>query len=303
MSTINLKKQTKVYIVYNSNRYEIDISNITFSQTFTENSYPVKTLHEQDNMFEGSVVNKANPANFDLSLPLLADNYHSILFTLANTYPLPTFDIYISNPNNLYRLVTCAITNFSFSLNKTSILSVDISGQAAILEKYSESGTYPEWNIPGAVQAKPSIYDYNIVHRISANVDSVDIENIYNASIELQNNITWTPYTTVNNAITTVDRDTTMYPTDFTVGSRIFAGSISRYLIDDSTQQIWNTNVPVTIQAGEYNGSTILGLDIDIPEASFTNRMSSDEIFTQHYEWRMTSNPTDFNTVLGYVPD
>ena len=54
-------RESKLYIVYGGNKYRIYTSTaISFSQTFAEDSYPVKTLHDQSKMFEGSTITKAN---------------------------------------------------------------------------------------------------------------------------------------------------------------------------------------------------------------------------------------------------
>ena len=52
MATYNFKKEVSVSILYprtggSQNRYLLDVNDISFSQTFAEKSYPVKTLHNQ----------------------------------------------------------------------------------------------------------------------------------------------------------------------------------------------------------------------------------------------------------------
>ena len=64
-------RESKLYIVYGGNQYRIFTTTaISFSQTFAEDSYPVKTLHDQSKMFEGSTITKANQANFSFTVPL-----------------------------------------------------------------------------------------------------------------------------------------------------------------------------------------------------------------------------------------
>ena len=63
-------RESKLYIVYGGNKYRLyTTTSITFNQTFTEDSYSVKTLHDQSKMFEGSTINKANPASFGFEIP------------------------------------------------------------------------------------------------------------------------------------------------------------------------------------------------------------------------------------------
>jgi hypothetical protein len=60
MPNYSFLKEAKVYIVYGTTKKQLDISSVSFSQTFTEETRSVKTLHNQNNMFEGSVINTAN---------------------------------------------------------------------------------------------------------------------------------------------------------------------------------------------------------------------------------------------------
>ena len=66
MANYSFLKEAKVYIVYGTTKIQLDISSISFSQTFTEETRSVRTLHNQNNVFEGSVINTANPANFEI---------------------------------------------------------------------------------------------------------------------------------------------------------------------------------------------------------------------------------------------
>ena len=79
MANYNFKKEAVVHIVYGTSKYKIDISDISFSQTFREKSFAVKTLHNQSS-FEGSSINEANPAEFSLNTPLLSEERHKVVF-------------------------------------------------------------------------------------------------------------------------------------------------------------------------------------------------------------------------------
>ena len=80
MANYSFKKEAQVFIVSGGNRHKLDVSSINFSQTFAETSYPVKTLHAQTNVFEASVINRANPADFSFNLPaLVEDDFDTIV--------------------------------------------------------------------------------------------------------------------------------------------------------------------------------------------------------------------------------
>ena len=63
MPTYNFKQEAQVYVVSGGNRHRIDVTDISFSQTFSEESYSVRTLHAPNNLFEGSVPSKAGGGN------------------------------------------------------------------------------------------------------------------------------------------------------------------------------------------------------------------------------------------------
>ena len=79
MANYSFKKEVEVFILSGGNRYKLDVGEVSFSQTFSEVSYPVKTLHDQNRLFEGSVINRANPANFSFNFFAIAENDFSIV--------------------------------------------------------------------------------------------------------------------------------------------------------------------------------------------------------------------------------
>lgn len=308
MANFNFKKQTKVYIVYQSNRYEIDVTDINFSQTFTEESYTVKTLHDQSKMFDGSVINKANPCNFNLSLPLLSDIYHDILFNLALDYDstavtksVKSFDIYVSTPISVHKITTAVITNFVVNIDRTDLVTLDITGEAIKLEKYSISGTYPEWNIPGTLVPKPTTYSYITPISTDVKIDTVDINNpVVSVSIELQNNINWVEYKTLNKALSATDASSSMYPSIFSLTNRILAGSITIYLesSNSSMEQEWSSDSSLYINIGDGTSYIML----DMPNVTYTNRLGTEGIFIQTFDWRLTNNPASLSSLFIFAP-
>ena len=86
MPSYNFLKEAEVFVVYSGSKHQIDVSSISFSQTFTEKSYSVKTLHNNKNLFDSSVINKANPADFELTFPLLKEGDFKTVFNLLVNY-------------------------------------------------------------------------------------------------------------------------------------------------------------------------------------------------------------------------
>ena len=70
----NFKRDAKVYIEFDSLLYPIDVyPDLSFSQTYNENSYKKKTLHSPLNLNEGATIVEANPANFSFTTPVKYD--------------------------------------------------------------------------------------------------------------------------------------------------------------------------------------------------------------------------------------
>ena len=142
---------------------------------------------------------------------------------------------------------------------------------------------------------------YVVPHIVTLTLGSEDIsDGVVGLSAELQNDINWTQYNTLHGALSATNAVTSMYPSNFTIGTRVLAGSISKYLKDDSTSVLtWNNNTPLRIVV-QHLPAGGRGLDFNITNCSFTNRMSTPDVFREEYNWRMTQNPTALSSVITY---
>ena len=375
MPSFSFKKEVKLFLVHDSKKYRIDVNEIDFGQTFQETSYPVKTLHNQSS-FEGSVINRANPAEFSFNTPLLQEERHKVVFDrlLDST----TFDLYISTESDdVWKLEKCVIQDGTFEINKSRPLRLSISGEASKLSKHSEA-------IPGTLQtAGTSTTTYIVPDLPTLTLGSDDVsKSIVGITVSLQNDIKWNNYNTVQGATTATNAATSQYPTNFTAGTKVLSGTISKYLDDESTSVLtWNSNTSLRLRVGKdvgrgvasvtvtsggtgyssaptvsftggggtggagttvlssgavqsvtittagsgytsnptvvFNGgsplvtaagtaaltatSEIVGIDFNITNCSFTNRMSTPDVFREEYNWRMTQNPTALSSVITYT--
>lgn len=295
MPTYNFKQEAQVFVVSGGNRYKIDVADVEFSQTFTETSYPVKTLHAQSNVFEGSVINKANVANFGFSFPAMVEADYTIIETLL--VQATSFDLFIKTEADTFKLETAVITNGSFVIERSRPLSIQIQGQAAKLTRGE--------TLTGTAQTRSNTSNFTIP-AIDITLNSASLANVTQVAIELQNEIKWTPYTTVNKALSTTDASTSMYPSAFSLDKKILSGSIAQYLLSDNTSnaQDWDTNASLTIKAGNgETGSSFRGFSFGPATCSFTNRVRAGGVFLQSYDWRMVENPANLATILKYETD
>ncbi len=284
------QEEVKVHVVYNNLKYRIDISEIEFDQTFKENSYTVKTLHDQ-NYFEGSVINEANPARFSINTPILQEATNRVVFD--RLLDIATFDLYISSKYDAWKLENCGISSGTFVIEGSRPLRLAVEGEASKLSRFT--GT-----IPGTLQNTGiTTSTYMLSKFATLSIGTATVSPI-KCSIELQNQFSWNRHTTVNEAIDATDASNSMYPSAFTLTKRILGGSIELYLTDDSSSMLtWNTDTSIRIKVGTTTG-TFYGLDFNLTNCSFTNRMKAGDVFSEEYNWRMIQNPTTLANVITY---
>jgi len=286
MANYSFLKEAKVYLDYGSVLNLIDISNISFSQSITEESYPVKTIQNQA-MFEGSVINKANPANFDMTIPALREDDNKKVFDRLLDYN--SFDLYIQTEHDIFKLETSVITNGTFLIDRLKPLSLTVSGEASTLSTVA--------SLPRSVAARSATRTYN-KSIVQITLNGTDISSdLSNASIEIQNNVSWIPWRTMQNS------NSIMYPLQYTIDDRIVAGNINRYLhsVNDALLQTISTSATLLVKIGETVGGTFYGFQFNSSNCSYTNRLQTGAVFTQSYDWRMIQNPASLSDVITYT--
>tara|TARA_R110000796_G_scaffold6762_2_gene23634 strand:+ start:1201 stop:1974 length:774 start_codon:yes stop_codon:yes gene_type:complete len=254
-------------------------------------------------MHEASNIKKANPANFEFTIPALTQNALDVVFNLlvdykTGTNTLNTFDLYIKLPNDVYKLEKCVITNGTFLIEKLENLKLAISGEASTL---TGGATLPTTDTdPAVTVVAPGTRTYQQVNYLQLKADNTNLtEGIYKVSVELQNDIEWLKYETVNDALAVTTADNSMYPSDFTLKKRILSGSIGQYVLSNfnSDVQSWKTGVDMVIKAGE---SATQGFQFDLEKCTFTNRNSVSEVFTQSYDWKMNDNVANLGDKIKF---
>ena len=288
MANYSFIKDAKVYLVSGTEQVLLDISNVSFSQTFTETSYPVKTLHNQS-MFEGSVINKANPANFELTIPALLEADLRALFDKLLDYS--SFDLYITTQQDIFRLETSVITNGTFLIDRVRPLSLTVSGEAS---KLSTVAALPYTTIGRSVTRTYNTSGLTIL------LDSVHLDtDVATVSVEVQNEVSWNPWVSVHSGVL----GEISYPSTYTISKRILSGNISRHLNTDNSSSLntSSSNSTLNIKVGQNILGTFYGFEFDIASCSYTNRLQTGGIFKQSYDWRMTQNPTSLSDVITYT--
>ena len=296
-------KESKLYLVYGGNKYRIyTTSAITFSQTFAEDSYPVKTLHDQSKMFEGSTITKANPANFSFEVPLTAEKDESIVITLLSDLTdaqLKSFDLYVQTGSSIFKLENAVITNADFSFATREQFSVAISGQGTKLTRAGNES----YTIPGSLQSESSTRTPQTIYPV-VTIDSLDMSSILSANVSISTEISWTKYDNLHDSLSVTNSSNAMFPSTYTIGKRIASGAITQYQNDNNITQFddFNTSSNLILKAVETGkASSDSGFfQLQLNPVSYTARMGVAEVYTQSYDFTSTDNTAISTRITQY---
>ena len=302
MTAYNFLKESNVHLVYGGSRYLLKTTpDVSFSQTFAEDAYEVKTLHDQTKMFQGTSITKANPADFSFTVHLTTEKDETIVKSLLTDYDatdgqtrVKSFDLYIVTGESTFKLNECVITNGDFNLAKGSALTLTVSGQAQKLERVGNAS----YSLPGSLVSASSTRTPTL-SLIDVEVGGSDVSNIISATLSVQNEISWTPYETLQSSLSVTNASNAMYPSGFTLGRRVVSGNIVQYVTSNnsSTVQSFNTDTTVRVKT-VVNGSTFL--DANLANCMFTKRTTPADVFTQSFDYRLIGNPANLSTVITY---
>jgi len=284
LNLFSFKREAKVYIVYNNVQYHIDLSEVTFSQTFLEHSYSNKTV-QVPNMFEQSTINKANPANFELTFPAIREKDLRILFDRA--LDVEAFDLYVEVDTVIFAISNCVITNTEFIIEKLRPLSISVSGEATLVSSVA--------SVPGVEDPRSVSMTYNWARNLVIDLAGLDItDKVTTISVTLQNEVSWVSYTNVTAAI----EGLAVYPDNYVIKKKILSGAIRRFETEDVTK---DSDTTLFIRAGELVGSTFYGFEFDISNVTYTSNIDTGQLFTQNFTWRMIQNPDHLGEVIKYI--
>lgn len=312
--SFELLREGYVVLEYNSNFYRLHTTKqISFSQTFQQNNVRKRTLHNLDKVIEGSSITTSNPANFSFTIFLVEGvlNYyqHIPLDLLIEpdtnlTRYLKTFNLYFVysdyNPNIYYKIENCFFTSGNFKIPRNGIITIELTGQGSKLTR--NTGSY------GSLAAG---YDISANFVVSRNFDiwvgsptPNKLDNVIGAAIELQNDVEWLPNKTIQESLQVSGSNNTIFPSDFVFRERKLAGTIQQYIDQSNTYSnnnvlTWAEDTSVRIKAGWSSSNYDLEFILD-NSASFTNRSNVGEVFTQNYDFRLTSTPSNWASVIIY---
>jgi len=293
-------RESKLYIEYGGNKYRIyTTAAISFTQTFAEDSYPVKTLHDQSKMFEGTTITKANPAQFSFTVPLTVEKDESIVMDLITdlvstsdsdieTQQLKNFNMFVQTGSSTFKMETCAITTANFSFNPREQFVVSVEGQGSKLTRVGDE-SYNLGTIQSESSTRTPLLTYPVV-----TVDSLDMSSILGVTLQIQNDIQWTPFETLQESLDVTNSSNAMFPSAYTVNNRIVSGAVQQYQTDNNITQFddFGTSSSMSITAKKSDNTDFWKITLN--PVMYTARMEAGEVYTQSYDFRSLDN-----TALG----
>ena len=297
----NFKKNAKLYIIeLNADgsalrQHSIEIySDITASQTFDEQGYKRKTLHNLTDLHDYAVVNNANVANFSFTTPLLNITTVPIVLSLARDYSsgnLTNFDIYIQSDNVIYKITKCVIESIAFNIEMKSVLTLSVSGTASKLAKFGNVGsvTIPVGSSGVFTPTLGTGSKYPYIDRMNVSIDGNALDSIASVHADLKSDISWYNNNTIQEAVA----GTMMYPGSYVLQGRTISGSITQFLtsanVDTSVDTSTSSPIVISLYNVSYSSTTPI-LEFNLPSTVFTRRLNFEELINRVYDFRLNSN-------------
>lgn len=289
----NFKKNAKLYIVENGNKHSIEVySDLSASQTFDEQSYGLKTLHDQTALHQGAVISKANVANFSFTTPIhnVASGTTPIVLTLGGVYTggtIASFDLYVDSDNVTYKIEKAVIEELTFNIERNAILTVSVSGTASKAFLYSTQAA------PVAIPGTPVTVGsktYTYVAGINVSIAGTSLTSVVAAHVDLRNEVSWLDYTTMQASLNGI----TSYPSSYVVSKRELIGSTTQFITTEnvSTLADTSTNAALVIDIYDVVGASVPLLKFNLPSAVYTRRLNMEEIFNRVFDFRLNTNST-----------
>ena len=291
---------------------------VTFNQTFQQTGVERRTLHDRTKFVEGSSITRANPANFSFTLYMIDGELgfkhqhkplNFLLDTNSTTEGIDSFNLYFVysdySPEAYYKLEKCVFTSGSFNIPRNGLMTVNLSGTASKLDRREASFSTTELGNQSGTYL--SDYSLNPVFAVSKqfivefkpSLSYEEQDRILGASIEVQNDIDWTPNSTLQESLGVSDESNTIFPGNYVLTRKSVGGSIQQYTDTEVLNQggsenyiqVWR-NMDIRISAGLASNN--IQLVATFPDSRFTTRTNFGEVFTQNYDFRAIEDTSTF---------
>jgi len=278
----NFKKDIQVYVEYDGFLIPIDVyPDITFSQTYNENDYSKKTLHQPLNLNKGATIVEANTANFSFTTPIKYENnvlIDALLFGVDyETGNIEPIDLYVVTTSKIFKLKTCVLEQLTLNIERVGLFSISVSGTAELLQEVPALPKVPE---------PQNIDPYTIIRCVKVKIDNTVLDSVAAISIDIANGIEWTRNTTLHSSL----NNQVSFKRNYVLTERRISGSVTEFLLDSGPLPEYSTTSSMTIELASEIGETPPFLTFNLPQVVYTRRLNVDEVFTRVYDFRLTDN-------------
>jgi hypothetical protein len=273
----NFKKNSKLYLVQNGLKYKLEIyPDFSASQTFDEQGYRRKTLHDQAAVHEHATIVKASPANFSFTVPFFDQSTIQKEIELATTYTngvVSSFDLYIESDNIIYKIEKAVFNTTTFNIARDAPLTVSLSGSGSRISKVS--------SIPGTLQPAPT-REYTRVSTMQIQIGGVTFSAVTNINIEIENDITWIKNDTIHDSLT----GNIIYPQSYVLSGRQVKGSVSHFITTENQNDLQDESTESSLSLS-INPNL---LAFTLPSVVFTRRSEFGDLISRTYDYRLNTN-------------
>lgn len=273
----NFKKNSKLYLVQNGLKYKLEIyPDFSASQTFDEQGYRRKTLHDQAAVHDHATIIKASPANFSFTVPFFDQNTIQKEIELATTYTngvISSFDLYVESDNIIYKIEKAVFNTTTFNIARDAPLTVSLSGTGSRISKVA--------SIPGTLQTAPT-RNYTRVSTMQIQIGGTTISAVTNINIEIENDITWIKNDTIHDSLT----GNIIYPQSYVLSGRQVKGSVSHFITTDNQNDLQDESTESSLFLS-INPNL---LAFTLPSVVYTRRAEFGDLISRTYDYRLNTN-------------
>ena len=277
---LTFRHGTKLTMIYEGNRYQFLVNATVATQTYTESSQNVKTLHSPK-LIERTFSTKKGLVNLSFTVYLSTTGVveRSILdwFNFTDTggnhiiSPLVsnigTADFYIEAEGTIYRIVNCVGENISFKLSNDTPLNIEVTSQGANMEQVSsipETGVLvTQVGTRGFYGAPVSVVGYPLLNAITC---------------EITRSIDWAKKQSTHD-IGTIFINSTPIVTGLSV-----SGAITQYKTDDSNDYVPDSTITIN-----YGDTFTIHLD----SCNTTDRWAMQGIHMKQIDYKLLPSTTN----------
>ena len=84
------------------------------------------------------------------------------------------------------------------------------------------------YSLPGSLQSA-SATRTPLLPLLDVEIDGSDVTNLAAATLSVQNNISWTPYETLQASLSVTSASNAMYPSSYSLKDRVVSGNITQF--------------------------------------------------------------------------